>query len=112
MSDKWGPLPGAIEIHDSEAVEALLAEGSIDLNVEDPVSRSLPLQHAIDVEIDGFVQSLLQPRFDIVQLLLAAGADPHCRDRDGESAIDMARRSRNHQLLSILAEATGEDLRM
>ena len=40
---------------------------------------------------------------DMARLLMHAGADPSIRNRDGETAVDMARHSRSLQVLGVLS---------
>ena len=76
--------------HPQQIIEMLLQHG------EDPNRR----------ENDGQITAVHYAAWgndrDLVTLLLAYGADPTLKDLDGISALSSAKRSRNHELVSML----------
>lgn len=75
----WGGVAAAFGA--VRALKALIDEGKVDVHEsDDTVGGNTPLHWAT-----------LHKRLDSVQLLLGAGADPTKRNREGRSALDIAR---------------------
>lgn len=68
-------------------VRALLRRGA---DANDP-RYWLPLLHTTDVEGQAYRTGRRAPRTDVLDLLLAAGADPHRADVRGNTALSIAR---------------------
>jgi ankyrin repeat protein len=76
LGPNWTPLHAAIENENVECVKALVQHGArIDLDV----NGLTPLAHAVDIAIDGTIQTGGVPGDEptaIVEFLIAQGADP------------------------------------
>ncbi|HET9140065.1 ankyrin repeat domain-containing protein [Actinophytocola sp.] len=96
------PAHQTVEMADLEALRDLLDAG---VDIHEEHGGLTLLHHAIDVEIDGHVQTGLPLHVDVTAYLLARGADPRRRsDRGtGVSAEHLARVSR-HWLATCLIE--------
>ena len=81
---------------DTNRVTSLLAVEGVDVNFTDSHQHSL-LHHAVTVG-----------NIDMVQLLVAHGADLSAKDRFGKTALDMARFFRNSRIISVLESAIQE----
>jgi ankyrin repeat protein len=95
------PLMLAAPYGDVETIGALLKAGAhVD---ETDIRKMNPLMLAIATD---------QATPATVRQLIAAGADVNAKDKDGESALDWARKFRNPEILSILerAGAQGRDV--
>ncbi|PTA67683.1 VF530 family DNA-binding protein [Deinococcus arcticus] len=68
-------------------IRELLKKGA---NVNDP-RYWLPLLHTVDVEGLAYQTGRRAPRTDVLDLLLAHGADPEASDKRGHTALEMAR---------------------
>ncbi|WP_419707574.1 ankyrin repeat domain-containing protein [Promicromonospora sp. NFX87] len=83
------PAHDAVENEDLLQLRALL-DGGVD--VEEVDGGLTLLQHAIDIEIDGHVQTRKPLHVDMTAYLLARGADPLASSiGGGGSALHMAR---------------------
>lgn len=72
----WNPLHAAIENEHSDCVGLLLGRGA---DIERSCGKLTPLAHAVDIAIDGTIQSGGKPGdepIEIIIQLLAAGAAP------------------------------------
>lgn len=92
----------AVELEDLPTLRNLL-DGGADIHEE--YNGLTLLHHAIDVEIDGHVQSGEPLHVDATAYLLARGADPTRKSMGGKgvSAAQMAE-SRGHWLASCLIQ--------
>lgn len=86
-------------MEDLPALRDLLDNGA-DINEES--GGLTPLHHAIDVEIDGHVQTGEPLHVDTTAYLLARGADP--RRRSGGVSAEHVAITRGHWLASALIE--------
>jgi hypothetical protein len=94
------PAHFAVEKEDLPRLRELL-DGGVDV---DEVDGGLTLlQHAVDVELDGHVQTGEPLHVDVTAYLLARGADPFASPGGG-SALHMARVG-GHWLAVTLIEA-------
>ena len=94
----WNPLHAAIENEHSNCVELLLRHGA---NVERVCAGLTPLAHAVDIAIDGAIQSgcnLDDEPVGIIAQLLAAGASP-------VSGLEAARQYENEKIVQLLMSA-------
>lgn len=72
----WNPLHAAIENEEMECISLLIANGA---DVACIVNGLTPLAHAVDVAIDGTIQTGGSPGdepVEIIRYLLSVGADP------------------------------------
>lgn len=133
---KSDDLAAAIDGHDPELVEKLLAAGA-DANAPMDYPNSLPLHAAIHEVLDGapvnLVHHLLafhadvnQPdefgffplgiavggqRMDLVEVLLKAGADPNARSGEGELPLHLAVENGDLDIcLALLGEGATETI--
>jgi len=89
------PLHCACEHRNHPLIEALAAAGA-DLDAAVPDTGWTPLHHAVDVDVDVFQRALddrpFVPEncFPTARILLRLGADPTCRNWEGETPRDMA----------------------
>jgi hypothetical protein len=96
------PAHDAVENEDLRQLRALL-DGGVD--VEEVDGGLTLLQHAIDIEIDGHVQTGEPLHVDMTAYLLARGADPLASSiGGGGSALHMARLG-GHWLAVALIDA-------
>jgi ankyrin repeat protein len=86
----------AVKAGDFPAVRNLLGEDPALVNDKDAVYEATPLHWAA-----------LRGNEAIVALLLAEGADSEARNKDGETAYEVARRGRKPELTRLLAPTTG-----
>ena len=77
----------AVENEDLDGLRVILDSGQ-DVNAFR--GRLSLIALAVDVEGDGTLQSGVPLHVDTTALLLARGADPHLRQADGESAVEVA----------------------
>ncbi|MCG3752285.1 MULTISPECIES: ankyrin repeat domain-containing protein [Amycolatopsis] len=103
MVEYMTPAHIAVEMSDLPALRDLLDQG---VDVDEECNGMTLLQHAIDVEGDGHVQTGTPLHVDLTAYLLARGADPLRRSTDFEqvTAEEMAR-SYGHWLALALFEA-------
>ncbi|ATY16642.1 ankyrin repeat domain-containing protein [Amycolatopsis sp. AA4] len=97
------PAHIAVEMSDLPALRDLLDQG---VDVDEECNGMTLLQHAIDVEGDGHVQTGNPLHVDLTAYLLARGADPLRRSNDFEqvTAEEMAERY-GHWLALALFDA-------
>jgi ankyrin repeat protein len=86
----------AVKAGDFPAVRNLLVEDPALVTEKDAVYEATPLHWAA-----------LRGNEAIVALLLAEGADSEARNKDGETAYEVARRGRKPELTRLLAPTTG-----
>jgi ankyrin repeat protein len=96
-SAKYTALHFAARAQRKEMVEALLKAGAKPDGAD--ADGNTPLIHC--------VMSGLEPNREIVQLLLRHGADPKKKNRERESALDVARFAEDNELLSLLKSGVG-----
>ena len=97
------PAHSAVENEDLESIRAFLDSGG---DIEEVDGGLTLLQHAIDIEIDGHVQTGERLHVDVTAYLLARGADPLASPiGGGGSALHLAR-MRGHWLAVTLIEAS------
>lgn len=97
VGDTWNPLHAAIENEQVEVVELLLRSGA---NVEVSNCGMTPLEHAVDISVDGTIQSGGKPGeepIEIIQLLLDYGASRH-------SALELAKKYRSKRVVAVLSD--------
>ena len=85
------PLGQAALTNDLTSVRTLVALGAKPDQLDQ--SGETPLMHAAQVDFGDTA---------VVDALLKAGADPHVRNPDGKTAVDLARRYGHHAILSVL----------
>jgi ankyrin repeat protein len=88
-------LHAAIEGEQLECVRLLVSRGA---DVEQSADGQTPLAHAVEIAIDGTIQTGGSPGdepTEIVELLLAHGANP-------KSGLEVARVYNNRKLLAVL----------
>jgi len=72
-----------------DVVRALVAGGA-DINIQNEKGLT-PLHYAVDIAIDGTIQSRLETiDWSVVGVFLDLGADPNIRDARGETVYDTA----------------------
>lgn len=94
----WNALHSAIEHENLACVRLLVRRGAA---LERPGGGLTPLAHAVDIAIDGALQTGAHPgdeQTEIVDLLLAAGADP-------APGLAVARAYGSTKLIDLLAAA-------
>ena len=89
----WSPLRNAVEVGDVPAARALLESGEDvnGLHDNEPGRQFSLLHHAVDAELDTRSKDGLRPYTEMVELLLAFGADLSARSYNGETPAEMAR---------------------
>jgi len=93
----------AIEHSDKELLERIIKKG-IEVNISDMYGQT-PLHLAIDTAFEEAIYifdtkgKLVQPRMDIIEILLRNGADYLRKDQKGKSPIDWAK-ERNYDVFT------------
>lgn len=83
-----GLLHQAVEMCNQELIRALIAHGA-DINIR-AADGSTPLHIAVDIDIDGAIQSGQEVTYTITQLMLSLGADEKVKNKSGEIPRDVA----------------------
>ena len=83
----WSAAHNAVELEDLPQLRDLLDAGA-DVEGDGGDGWTL-LRHAIDIEVDGHIQTGKPLHVDATALLLSRGADP-LREHNGKSALDEA----------------------
>lgn len=96
-------LRNAIELHDVEAAKQILSRADPQQINTAADSNLTFLAHAVDLVEDSYIQSGMEVGLEIIQLLIAAGADP---DKSGvgrwmASAREIAERSSQERLRRV-----------
>jgi ankyrin repeat protein len=86
-------LRTAVELGRTEVVRFLLSQ-QVDVNGAERVTRDTALHLAVK-----------ESRREIVMMLIAAGADPKARNRDGLTPLELARGRADKQVVDALARA-------
>jgi uncharacterized protein len=91
-TDKNGvtPLHRAVRFRSPAAVKELIARGA-DINVVDKKTRSTPLHRAVTSTGAPKTSGKTDCAIEIIKLLLAHGADPHIKNKNGKTPIDYAK---------------------
>jgi len=84
----WGILHSAAEHHNHSIIEAM-AEYGADLNIRS-AERCPAIFQALDVDIDGAIQTSRLQTFETTILFLKLGADGDLEDQDGKSLSQFA----------------------
>jgi ankyrin repeat protein len=95
----WTPLHAAIENDQYDCVELLIARGA---DIHEVWSDFPPLAHAVDIAIDGTIQSggsQGDESIEVIQLLLKHGASPVV-------GLDVARAYKSDKVIKLLEAAT------
>jgi len=98
----------AIEHSDKSLLENLI-RGGIDINTSDEFGQT-PLHLAIDTAFEDAIyiydteKKFVQPKFDIIEILLRNGANPFKEDNKGKSPINWAEERNNDKFLLELKE--------
>ena len=85
----WSLLHTAAEMQDLDALRFIAARVS-SLELTSPRCRWTALHQAVDVDIDGAIQTGSEMSFPTTRLLLELGADPLATDHNGRTIGDMA----------------------
>jgi ankyrin repeat protein len=96
-------LLDVVEQEDLEAVKFLVSLGA-NINLADKNGWT-PLHHAVDVSIDGTIQSGKQQGSEpteIIEYLLQNGADLSATDFSGKTPLDIARDYQSYKIISLL----------
>ncbi|MDO3412448.1 ankyrin repeat domain-containing protein [Saccharibacillus sp. CPCC 101409] len=99
----WTLLKAAAE-HERLEIIRLLVENGADVNLQ-PNGGWTALQQAVDMAIDGTIQSGGQQGdepVNIIQYLLEQGADAQLRDANGENALDIAEAYESEKVIGVL----------
>ncbi|MFC5831201.1 ankyrin repeat domain-containing protein [Nonomuraea insulae] len=100
------PAHLAVEFEDLPTLRELLDNGH---SVEDPDEHGWTLlHHAIDVEIDGHVQTGEPLHVDVTAYLLARGADPLASSRRYVTALQQAESQRHWLAVEIIRAWLGQ----
>jgi uncharacterized protein len=94
----WTPLHAAIENERLDCVELLISRGA---DIHEESSDFPPIAHAIDIAIDGTIQTDGSPGDEptaIVELLLSHGANP-------AAGLRVAREYKSFKLIRLLEAA-------
>jgi len=92
----WTPLMRAVHEQRAGVADALLANRAIDLNAVDEAGNTA-LHHAA---VEGAL--------DLAQKLLAAGADPKRKDREGRIPAEVARLAGHADVAALIERAIGK----
>ncbi len=98
----------AIEHSDKPLLENLIKSG-VDVNVTDEFGQT-PLHLAIDIAFEEAIYAFdienkfIQPRMDIIRILLKNGANPLKEDNTGRNPIKWAEERKNEKFLIDLKE--------
>lgn len=126
MADLTASMAAAAEAGDIKKMESLLAEGA---DIHGHHDRYTPLINAVDKKQYGAVVFLLSKgagvnmpalesgwtplifaahhgHREIAQLLLENGANKHAKNKDGETAADMARKNSHGAIARLIEEAS------
>ena len=99
----WTPLAQAAEMENLEIIEILLTHNA---DPNQPSSDgTTPLHAAVDIAIDGTIQSGGKQGDEpvlIIKRLLAAGANVELRNNHGETPLDWARNYRSKKVIAVL----------
>lgn len=99
------PLMQAVEQEDVRFIELLLSYGaSVHARGFDGWT---PLHLAVDIAIDGTIQSHGEPGTEpvsVIAVLLQHGADIHSQTDDGLTPLDIAKGYKNRKLIAYLSE--------
>lgn len=91
----WTPLMRSVYENRTGIARLLLESGLIDVN--QPGENGVTALHL----------AVLKGNEDIVNLLLAGGADPHVADHSGRTALDYARKNNNLRIESLIRTGLG-----
>jgi uncharacterized protein len=99
-TDKNGvtPLHRAVRFRSPAAVKELIARGA-DVNAVDSRTRSTPLHRAVTQTGAPATAGKMDSAIEIAKLLLANGADPRIKNKNGKTPIDYAR---NAEMKAVL----------
>jgi uncharacterized protein len=91
-TDKNGvtPLHRAVRFRSPAAVKELIAQGA-DINVVDKRTKSTPLHRAVTNTGAPATAGKMDCAIEITRLLLANGADPRIKNKNGKTPIDYAK---------------------
>lgn len=101
--DGYTLLHYAAELGNVDLTKFLLSKGA---NANEAMIRgNTPLSTAIGLDKYGSTMlhsAILNEKFELIKLLLEAGADPQTKDQWGKSAIEFAERQNNPKVLGLL----------
>jgi uncharacterized protein len=99
-TDKNGvtPLHRAVRFRSTAAVKELIAQGA-DVNAVDKRTRSTPLHRAVTNTGAPATSGKMDCAIEITKLLLASGADPRIKNKNGKTPLDYARNTEMKTLL-------------
>lgn len=87
------PLIRAVNLNQKQSVIALLDDGA-DINAADTTAGNTPLHHAI-----------LQGSTQLIRILLERNAQQSIPNKEGKTALDLARNAANKEILRLMNEA-------
>ncbi|QGJ70478.1 Hypothetical protein PBC10988_21750 [Planctomycetales bacterium 10988] len=86
--DHWSILHIAVEFEQIELIQLFIKNG-LDVNFRDQKGWT-PLHLAVDLEGDGAWQTDSEPTIYLTKLLLDLGANPFLKNKEGETAYQIA----------------------
>ena len=93
------PLHRAVRFRSPAAVKELIAQGA-DVNVVDKKNKSTPLHRAVTNTGAPATAGKMDLAIEIAKLLLANGANPRIKNKNGKTPIDYAKNSEMKAVLS------------
>lgn len=89
----------------SERFEALLRQGQMEEKFDWQNRRGFALEAVTDQGTTPLMKAAANGRSSVIKLLLAAGADPSRRNKQGKTALDLARAKGDAATIELLSSA-------